>query len=221
MKTHHTSDTYIEAIYVLSAEGGVVIAARLAEFLHVSRPTVTQMIRRLTDTQDVYVREGKEICLTEKGLLRAEQMVRRHRILERWLSDVLGLDWGTAHIEASRLEHAISPLLEERLEQVLGYPKTCPHGNLIPGSSGVTEPAWPLSSIEPEQKVRVVRIFEQAEEDVELLRYLESTGFVPGQIMKTLKPDPYDVSVRVEIGDQSISISTDIAERILVAQAKP
>lgn len=216
MKPHHTAETYIEAVYVLSVEGNTVIAARLSDYLEVSRPTVTQMIKRLVASGQVVVKNGKEISLTEQGMEVAHAIVRRHRIVERWLTDVLGLDWGTAHVEASRLEHAISPLIENRLLAVLGYPETCPHGNLIPGTAGVIKPAEPLSSIAPGQTVQVVRIFEQAEEDVELLRYLEASGFVPDRELTVVPNDRYADTLNVLVDGKTIAIAPDVAGRIMV-----
>lgn len=216
MKTHHNADTYIEAIYVLGVEGGTVIAARLADYLSVARPTVTQMIKRLVIARMVEVIAGKEITLTEDGMVRAYAIVRRHRILERWLTDVLGLDWGSAHVEASKLEQAISPLIESRLEAALGFPITCPHGNALPGREHEIPFAVPLSQVEAPQEVEVVRIYEQAEEDIELLRYLERTGFVPSRRLHVVPRDRYGGACAVEIDGEKIALAPEVADRIMV-----
>lgn len=216
MKTQHGADNYIEAIYVLGAEGGTVISARVADYLNVSRPTVTQTLRRLAAAGLVNVDEDKEVTLTGTGLEQAQAMVRKHRILERWLTDFLGLDWGAAHVEASKLEHAISPLIESRLEAALGYPLTCPHGNAIPGREGELPVSVPLSSVIPPTEVEVVRIFEQAEEDVELLRYLERTGFVPASRLQVVPQDQYGGACAVLIRGEKIALAPDVAERIMV-----
>lgn len=213
---HHTSETYIEAIYVLGVEGGTVISARLADYLSVARPTVTQMIKRLVADGNVTVQDGKLITLTAQGEAIARSILRRHRLLERWLTDVLGLDWGTAHVEASRLERAISPIIESRLEALLGYPATCPHGNAIPGREQEVPPAVPLSSVDATQDVEVVRIFEQAEEDVELLRYLERTGFIPTRRLRVVPRDLYAGACAVEIDGQRVALAPDVAQRIMV-----
>src|ERR1700736_5438728 len=126
---------YLEAIYYIRAEGEPVRSARLADWLSVSRPTVTVALRRMSRDGMVRLNARKEIELTAKGLRMAEAIVRRHRIMERWLTDGLGLDWVTADEEAARLEHAVSDVVERRLYEVLGKPKTCPHGNPIPGYS--------------------------------------------------------------------------------------
>src|SRR5262249_59302383 len=110
-----------------------VIGARLARHMHVSAPSITEALRRMQ--KDGYIRIGgrKEIRLTTKGLGIAETMARRHRLIERWLTDVLGLDWSRAHDEAHRLEHSLSPVVEERLPQTPGLPATRPPRNPHPG----------------------------------------------------------------------------------------
>lgn len=216
-KDRHNSDTYLEAIHVLQSEMGSVIAARMADYLGVSRPTVTQMLKRLSREGLVQVQSDHAISLTAAGDERARATIRRHRIIERWLTDVLGLDWGSAHIEASRLEQAVSPLIESRLEEVLGHPATCPHGNVIPGNGQVAE-AVALATIAAPQEVEVVRIFEQAEEDADLLRYLESHGFVPSGRVTVLPTDLYDDAMTVSVRGQDVRLAMHVAERIMVRQ---
>ena len=110
-----------------------MIGARLARHLKVSPPAVTEALQRMARAGYLRLAAGKQIVLTRRGLTVAEAMARRHRLLERWLTDILGLDWMEAHEEAHRLEHALSPRVEDRLAESLGMPTTCPHGNPIPG----------------------------------------------------------------------------------------
>src|SRR5436305_14603084 len=124
---------YLAAIYDLASSGKPVIGARLAKHMGISAPAVTESIQRLSRGGYVKVGPGKALILTPKGREIAEVMARRHRLLERWLTDSLGLNWTDAHEEAHRLEHALSPRVEERLAEMLGMPSTCPHGNPIPG----------------------------------------------------------------------------------------
>ncbi|MBI1894062.1 MAG: metal-dependent transcriptional regulator [Candidatus Rokubacteria bacterium] len=133
MHTSPAIEDYLAAIYDLISSGRTVIGARLARHMKVSAPSVTEAVSRMG--RDGYVRIGarKEVTLTKKGKALAEVMARRHRLLERWLTDILGLDWTEAHEEAHRLEHALSPKVEDRLAAILGMPSTCPHGNPIPG----------------------------------------------------------------------------------------
>src|SRR5438270_5326946 len=119
----------------MRAEGETVTNARLADWLGVSRPTVTAGLRRMARDGLLQPGPAREVRLTEDGEARAAAIVRRHRIMERWLTDALGLDWVVADEEAARLEHAISDLVEQRLYEALGRPASCPHGNPIPGHS--------------------------------------------------------------------------------------
>src|SRR5437660_10312818 len=122
-----TVEDYLLNIYTMSSEGRSVIAARLAETLGVAPPTVTATLHRMTKQGLITVSRQKEVGLTELGLAEAETMVRRHRLAERLLIDILGLDCADVHEEAHRFEHAISPRVEERILPVLGDPATCPH----------------------------------------------------------------------------------------------
>src|SRR5258708_5561259 len=126
---------YLEAIYYIWAEKEPIRSSRLADWRGVSRQTVGVAVERMSGDGLVRMNRRKEIELTARGMRTAESIVRRHRIMERWLTDGLGLDWVTADEEAARLEHAVSDVVEERLYEVLGRPATCPHGNPISGAS--------------------------------------------------------------------------------------
>src|SRR5438309_8988385 len=130
---HPPLEEYLEAIHELGEEGSQVIQARLVERLGHSAPTVSEMVRRLKDEGYLEL-AGRTITLTGQGRSRAESVVRKHRLAERLLTDVIGLEWHKAHVEACRWEHVISDEVEERLVELLGHPTTCPHGNPIPGS---------------------------------------------------------------------------------------
>src|SRR5512142_2380894 len=132
--TTPTTEAYLEIVYMMAAEGQPVIGARLAESLHVSRPTVTATLKRLVREHLVKIEDHKDIRLTSKGQATAEHLQRRHRVVERWLTDVLGMDWASSDAEAHHLEHAMSDEVAELLNKHLGYPATCPHGNPIPGN---------------------------------------------------------------------------------------
>src|SRR3989440_2880525 len=130
----------------MEAEGETVRSARLADWLGVSRPTVTVALRRMTRDGMVRQTARKEIELTDRGWQAAAAIVRRHRIMERWLTDTLGLDWVAADEEAARLEHAVSDVVERRLWETLGRPTSCPHGNPIPGHAELREGEVRLST---------------------------------------------------------------------------
>src|SRR5438552_8921760 len=154
---------YLEAIYYIRAEGEVVRSARLADWLSVSRPTVTVALRRMTRDGMLRLNARKEIELTARGETAAAAIVRRHRIMERWLTDVLGLDWVTADAEAARLEYAVSGVVEERLYEALGRPGTCPHGNPIPGHSKAAPKERRLASLDEGSRAAISRVSEVAE----------------------------------------------------------
>ena len=160
---------YLEAIYYMEAESEPVRSARLADWLGVSRPTVTVALRRMTRDDMVRLNGRKEIELTERGQEAAAAIVRRHRIMERWLTDALGLDWVTADEEAARLEHAVSDVVERRLWETLGRPTSCPHGNPIPGYAELREDEVRLSTLSAGGAAIVSRISEVAEREAPTL----------------------------------------------------
>src|SRR5438552_6780007 len=141
----------------MEVEGETVRSARLADWLGVSRPTVTVALRRMTRDGMVRQTARKEIELTERGREAAAAIVRRHRIMERWLTDSLGLDWVAADEEAARLEHAVSDRVEQRLYESLGRPRTCPHGNPIPGYADPSPDEVQLAALTEGRQATVLR----------------------------------------------------------------
>ena len=181
---------YLEAIYYIWNEGEAVRSARLADWLSVSRPTVTVAVRRMSRDGLARLNAHKEIELTAKGRRMAESIVRRHRIMERWLTDGLGLDWVTADEEAARLEHAVSDVVEKRLYEVLGRPATCPHGNPIPGYSEAAPNELRLTDVQAGTRASVTRVSEVAEREAPLLlAYLHERKLVPGQVIAVQEVD--------------------------------
>src|SRR5439155_24697801 len=156
-----------------------VIQARLAERLGHSAPSVSEMIRRLRSEGYVDV-TGRSLQLTKDGRKRAESVVRKHRLAERLLTDVIGLEWHKAHLEAGRWEYVISDEVEGLLVKLLDNPTTCPHGNPIPGTTGSVETLVALADSRPGSRVRLARVTEQVETDLESLTYLSLHGFIPG-----------------------------------------
>src|ERR1700720_2935970 len=165
---HPPLEEYLEAIHELEEEGTQVIQARLADRLAHSAPAVSEMIRRLKADGYLTV-EDRDVRLTIKGRARAESVVRKHRLAERLLTDVIGLPWHKAHVEACRWEHVISDEVEERLGVLLGNPQTCPHGNPIPGSQPLGRELIALSSLTGGERVRLERVTEQVEINLEAL----------------------------------------------------
>ena len=177
---HHPAfEEYCECIFELREDSVDVIQARIADRLRVSRPSVSEMIRRMTD-EGLIATDGTQIVLTAKGEELAVQVVRRHRLAERFLTDILGLSWALAHREAGKWEHVMSTEVEEAMERVLGNPTTCPHGNPIPGSSYAPPPAVRLAKIGEGSPFTVTRIPEELEFTPGMLDYLEKWHLVPG-----------------------------------------
>ncbi len=216
-RTSKTVEDYLLNIYTISQEGRTVIAARLAEALDVAPPTVTATLHRMARDGLITVSPQKEVLLTEAGHARAETMVRRHRLAERLLIDILGLDWADVHEEAHRFEHAISPRVEERILAVLGNPTTCPHGSPIPGAGAGTQvDATRLENASAGDHVTVVRISEDAESDHELLGYFQRSGLLPGKEFEVAEVEPYNALLVLKRDDESIPVSFPVARKVWV-----
>ena len=214
-------ERYLEAIYALGDEGRDVIAARLAEHLGVAAPTVAEALRRLVKEGYVTLSRRKEIAFTPKGREIAEHIVRRHRLSERLLTDLLGVPWYDVHEEASRLEHAISPSVEAKLAVLLGEPATCPHGNPIPGSGSPNLETGHYLDVASEGDVLVVeRITEQAEQDSRLLEYFHRNGIVPGARATVAHVAPAAGAIALQVGEQTVNISLQAANWIFVQPAE-
>lgn len=221
--TTPTVESYLEIIYMMSVEERAVIGARLAEALHVSRPTVTTTLKRMVREGFVKLDENKNVSLTSKGQAIAEHLQRRHRVVERWLTDVLGLDWAKSDAEAHKLEHAMSDEVAERLNKHLGYPATCPHGNPIPGNtrSAASDPkSFQLSQALEGDRVIVLRVSEYAENVAELLAYLGSRGIVPGARLMVSEIAPLNGPLTLKLGTKVIPMSREVADFVWVKNAE-
>ena len=206
---------YLEAIYYMWAEKEPLRSARLADWLGVSRPTVTVALRRMTRNGLVRMNRRKEVELTTRGMRAAESIVRRHRIMERWLTDGLGLDWVTADAEAARLEHAVSEVVERRLYEVLGRPGTCPHGNPIPGHSKASPSEVRLSSLVTGDRASVTRVSEVAEREAPLLLgYLHQRDLTPGRELSVLETDEVGKTLRVRVAERDVTLSHETASKV-------
>jgi len=212
---HPPLEEYLEAIHELEEEGTVCIQARLAERVGHSAPSVSEMVRRLRLDGYVVV-EDRAVTLTAKGRTRAESVVRKHRLAERLLTDVIGLPWHKAHVEACRWEHVISDEVEERLVELLNHPTTCPHGNPIPGTDGHLADLVALAGAEPGDQVRLERVTEQVEIDMDSLTYLSVHGFVPGAdaLVRAKAPDG---TLTLDVGSQTIAVGPALARQLFVA----
>ena len=215
---HPPLEEYLEAIHELDEEGMQVIQARLADRLGHSAPAVSEMIRRLKAEGYVTV-EDRDLKLTTKGRARAESVVRKHRLAERLLTDIIGLPWHKSHLEACRWEHVMSDEVEDRLITLLGHPQTCPHGNPIPGSSPMSRHLVALSSLRPGANIRLERVTEQIEIDLESLAYLSDNGFIPGTDARVASRAP-DGTLTVQVGTHSIALGPALAEQLYVSSGR-
>jgi DtxR family Mn-dependent transcriptional regulator len=214
---HQPVEEYLETMLGLSEEGVPVIGARIAERLGRSAPSVSQMLDRLVE--DGYVtREGRRLSLTERGRALAEKVVRKHRLAERLLVDVIGLEWYKVHREAGRWEHVISDDVEARLVEILGDPATCPHGNPIPGSRSpaLTSETRPLADVAEGERVRLLRISEEVELNLGSLELLDEGRFIPGAVARVGGRDGEgNVEVEVE-GAAALRVSRELSDRLFV-----
>jgi DtxR family Mn-dependent transcriptional regulator len=194
----HAAQTYLLTLRSMAGAGGQPKTAALARRIGVSAQAASQMAQRLAQEGLVVVGEDRELRLTDAGREAADTIFRRHSLLEWLLTRVIGLGWAESDEEAGRLQGALSPRVEQRLAELLGNPPTCPHGNPIDTRAARSRPAGiRLSEVEPGAEVTIYRITEEAEEDVELLTYLEQGGLVPGTLASV---------VEVSIGRDSITI---------------
>jgi DtxR family Mn-dependent transcriptional regulator len=211
---HPAFEEYCEAIFELKEDDLDVIQARIAERLLVSRPAVSEMIRRLA-SEGLVVVQGGAITLTTAGLSLAERVVRRHRLAERFLTDILGLSWAEAHLEAGRWEHVLSEPVEAAINRLLENPTTCPHGNPIPGTDYAMPDLIALSEIPVGDEFTITRIPEELEFTPGLLEYLESNEILPGRAGSLRATSP-DGTVTVKIGERTVGIGAFAGSRILV-----
>jgi DtxR family Mn-dependent transcriptional regulator len=214
MERHPAFEEYCECIFELHEDDLDVIQARIAERLDVSRASVSQMIDKLTKAGLVET-VGARIQLTGSGLELATTVVRRHRLAERFLTDVLGLSWAEAHHEAGKWEHVMSESVEGAMNRLLGAPTTCPHGNPIPGSSYVVPEARPLGTLTTGNEFTVSRIPEELEFTPGLLEFLETSNILPGRRGRVASASG-DGSIRVDIDGREISVDAFASARILV-----
>jgi DtxR family Mn-dependent transcriptional regulator len=214
---HDTTEEYLETILALEEEGVVPMRARLVERLNLSAAAVSETVGRLSDQGFVELAGDRSLHLTDKGRSLATTVVRRHRLAERLLTDVIGLEWEKVHREAARWEHAISADVEEKLVELLGDPATCPHGNPIPGTK--RSPRAPsttsLAKAEP-GKITVARISERLELSDDSLQLVADARLIPGANATIVDRD--DKGVRVKTGTGEHVVPTAVAEQLYVSR---
>lgn len=214
---HPPLEEYLETIHDLAEAGTPVIQARIAERLGRAAPSVSEMLDRLQ--ADGYVeRDGRKLELTGKGRTIAEGVVRKHRLAERLLVDVIGLEWHKAHLEAGRWEHVISDEVEARLVELLGNPTTCPHGNPIPGAGhpNALDAQSCLSQAAVGDVVKLERITEEVELDTECLAYLFEHRFIPGDTATVVRRGS-DQALVLDTGNSELTLGADLCSQLYVS----
>jgi DtxR family transcriptional regulator, Mn-dependent transcriptional regulator len=209
-------EEYLQILFWLKEAGLPMTGANVARAMQLSAPTVHEMIGRLEN--DGYITRGSDraISFTDSGAQHAEDIVRRHRLIERFLTDVLGVPWDEVHEEAERLEHAMSPVLEERMLAAIGDAKTCPHGHPI--VAGTRLQGVPLADVEAGASVRVLRFENEAED---LLHYLKASGIEPGMEATLAERDGAKVVLRTPDG-AICAVTPSVAETVsVVADPSP
>ncbi|HZJ29176.1 MAG TPA: metal-dependent transcriptional regulator, partial [Solirubrobacterales bacterium] len=202
-------EEYLQVLYWLMEADMAMTAANVGRAMQLSAPTVHEMVKRLEADGYLTRAADKSLSFTESGLHEAETITRRHRMIERFLTDVLGIPWDEVHEEAERLEHAMSPVLEERMRAAIGGATTCPHGHPI--VAGVRERGSLLADVELGGEVTVLRFENEAEE---LLHYLRRAGLEPGLNGKVTISD--DDRVVIESADGGHEVSRSVAETVSV-----
>ena len=218
-QTTSAVEDYLRTIYALEEEIQPVIAARVAEEVGVTPSTMVSTLRRLEREGYLKVLRRKEIHLTAEGKQVAERILRRHFLLERFLTDLLGLDWVKAHQEAHRLEHAVSQDVEDGLAKLLDYPTTCPHGNPIPGKDSQQaqkKKGSPLNSVVAGREVELDYITEGGERDARLLGFLQEHRLVPGTKVRILDVAPSLGTMSLKVGQDEFSLGIEAAKKIRV-----
>jgi DtxR family Mn-dependent transcriptional regulator len=222
-----TVEEYLETIYNLSMENEIVIGARLAERFHVAPPSVTEMLKRLVRDGYIEMNNKRQVTLTEEGNLAAEAVLRRHRLTERFLVDMLGMQWHEVHEEACRLEHFISGAVEARVIANLHNPLTCPHGNPIPGSVPNARTylqdkhAVRLSTVTEGKEATIICVSEVVEDEEALILYLHEKGLMPDTGITVLvaagqnHPEVGD-GVKLRVEEREVSISGTVATKLWV-----
>ncbi|MFA4958175.1 MAG: metal-dependent transcriptional regulator [Candidatus Methanoperedens sp.] len=208
------TEEYLEYIYKLQEMHESASTSKLADRLELAPSSVSEMLKQL-EQKGLVNYAGKGVVLTEEGELKAKKVIRKHRLSERLLTDILGFKWDKVHEEACRLEHDISPEMEEKIEEKLGNPKTCPHGYPIPDKDGliVQDNTVKLSELKANEKGVIRSVFE---ENSEMLQYLGSLGLYPQVDIEVKSIAPFGGPILIRVAGSEKSVGKELAEKIMV-----
>jgi len=219
-KNSATIEDYLEILLIMQRDGVPIVGARLAELFKVSPPTVTNTLKRMMRDGLVASDETQGIFLSPSGLETARSVMRRHMLSEWLLIKMLKIPWSQTHAEAHNLEHTVSEMLEEQMRANLGDPKTCPHGNPMPGYEAITAAWVPLPEITPGETVIFRRIHELGENQPELMRFLEDNGLLPGVELTVREILPFNQTITLSTEHGHVSLGFAAARLIFVEKIK-
>ena len=209
-------EDYLKAIYELERQGAPAETNAIAEILHIAPASVSGMVRRLADQGLITHERYRGARLTTSGRKAALKTLRRHRVIEAYLTSALGFSWDRVHDEAERLEHAASDELIDRMAAAIGEPETDPHGAPIPGRDGTLEErvTAPLAALQPGDTAKIARV---SDKDADRLRYLAELGIVPGAAVQVIAREPFGGPIALMVGSASRTIGAELAEQIRVS----
>jgi DtxR family Mn-dependent transcriptional regulator len=219
-----SAQEYLLTLRIMAGDGSRITAAQVARKLGVSTQAASEMFRRLASDGLVSMAEGRELQLTTAGRTAADGIFHRHALCEWLLTEVVGLGWAESDVEAERLQAAISPRVEQQLDELLGHPQTCPHGNPIDADVARRRPPGvPLSAVNAGERATIYRITEQAEEDAGLLSYLEARGLRPGAHITVLARSESLDSLTLDgpLGRATLGLRPAALVRVLPGEADP
>lgn len=211
-----TIEDYLAIIYVMERDEGEVITARLAKSLEVAPPTVTMTLKRMERDGWIAMEHSKDIHLTDKGNEAARSVIRRHMLTEWMLARMLKVSWSHVHAEADQIEHTISDEIETQMRTNLDDPQLCPHGNPLPGYEHIASDWLPLAAVKPGEKIIIRRVHETAEENHELMEYLETNGIIPGALAEVNEILPFNQTLSLQLGKQKVVLGFPTAKYIFV-----
>ena len=211
-----TIEDYLAVIYVFERDGEDVIAARLAESLEVTPPTVTMTLKRMERDAWIRIEGHKTIHLTDTGRAAAQSVIQRHMLVEWMLARMLKVPWSRIHSEAHQIEHTISDEIEASMRASLHNPQLCPHGNPLPGYEYVTESWIPITRMAAGEHATIRRVHEVAEDNPELMGYLEANGITPGARVEVAEILPFNQTLRLKQGKSNVTLGFPAAQYILV-----
>jgi DtxR family transcriptional regulator, Mn-dependent transcriptional regulator len=209
-----TIEDYLIWVYIMERDGEEIVAARLAEALGVSPPTVTITLKRMERDGWLVNDPDKHIRLSPTGHEAAQSVLRRHMLTEWVLADMLGVAWSQIHTEAHRIEHTISNEIEARMRDSLNSPKQCPHGNPIPGFEHLTAHWAPLTELQVGEMGTMRRVHELAEDNSDLMAYLEKNGLLPGRQVKVSEILPFNQTITLEVDGKAVMLGYAVARYI-------